>query len=77
MQWLFTLGVTYVDWWALKTWVIMSDSHVALKRVMLKNLMKAWDITDQGYLVKFCALKAWVTLGIQNGIDSTGDPRSS
>ncbi|KAA0041765.1 ty3-gypsy retrotransposon protein [Cucumis melo var. makuwa] len=64
MQWLHSLGVTEVDRRNLsmtlqhegKRIVIRGDPSLTKARVSLKHMMKSWEVSDQGYLVKCRAM---------------------
>lgn len=64
MQWLYTLGVTEVDWRALTLRINRGDSIVTLKgdpsltktKVSLKTLVRSWEEADQGFLVECRAI---------------------
>ena len=59
MQWLYSLGVTIVDWKNLtlifsdkdKQICIKGDPSLTRSRVSLKNLMKTWEEHDHGFLI--------------------------
>lgn len=60
MQWLYSLGITEVDWQNLtmnflhqgKKITIKGDPSLTKARVSLKNLIKTWEDSDQGFLVE-------------------------
>ncbi|KAA0054180.1 transposon Tf2-1 polyprotein isoform X1 [Cucumis melo var. makuwa] len=69
MQWLYSLGVTKMDWKNLTMTfhgenkaVIKGDPSLTKTQVGLKTLMKTWSDSDQGYQVKCRALEAEVLL---------------
>ena len=69
MQWLYSLGVTEVDWKNLvmsfvhnnKKVVIIGDPSLTKTQVSLKCLTKSWTESDLGYLVECRALEARIT----------------
>lgn len=60
MQWLYSLGMTGVDWKNLsmtflhkgKKVVIKGDQSLTKSRVSLKNMIKTWKDFDQGFLIE-------------------------
>lgn len=64
MQWLYTLGVTVVNWRSLTMRVNRGDNSITLKedpsltktKVSLKTLMRSWEEVDQGFLVECRAI---------------------
>ena len=65
MQRLYSLGMTEVDWKNLtmtfmhqgKKIVIKGDPSLTESRVSLKNIMKTWKVTDQGFLIECRAME--------------------
>ncbi|KAA0043034.1 Retrotransposable element Tf2 [Cucumis melo var. makuwa] len=65
MQWLYSLGVTKVDWKNLlltfqhqgRKMSIKEDSSLTKSRVSLKNMMKTWGEDDQDFLVECRAIE--------------------
>ncbi|KAA0043866.1 Ty3/gypsy retrotransposon protein [Cucumis melo var. makuwa] len=65
MQWLYSLGVTEVDWKNLllsfchqgRKITIRGDPSLTKTRVSLKNLVKSWETDDQGFLVECRAME--------------------
>lgn len=70
MQWLYTLGVTEVDWRNLSMVINQKGKKIMLKgdpsltkaRVSLKRMVKMWATEDQGYLIKCRALEGGVSM---------------
>lgn len=65
MQWLYSLGVTMVDW---KNFILTfydhgkqictkGDPSLTKARVSLKNLLKTWEDQDHGYLIECRSLE--------------------
>ena len=60
MQWLYSLGVTVVDWKNLTLTFSNKDKQICIKgdpsltksRVSLRNLLKMWEEHDHGYLIE-------------------------
>lgn len=60
MQWLYTLGITEVDWRVLSMKAKFGEAEVKFKgdpsltraRVSLTRMAKEWDVNDQGFLVE-------------------------
>lgn len=77
MQWLYSLGITEVDWKNLtmtfvhhdKKAIIRGDPSLTKTRVSLKNMMRTWDESDQGFLVECRAIEGGVELAEDNGIE--------
>ncbi|TYK00413.1 ty3-gypsy retrotransposon protein [Cucumis melo var. makuwa] len=69
MQWLHSLGVTTVDWKSLlltfsvegKSIKIQGDPSLTKARVSFKNMIKAWGVEGEGFLVE-CRAVELVTL---------------
>lgn len=65
MQWLYSLGNTEVDWRNLtmiflhqgKKILIKGDPSLTKARVSLKNMMKSWEESDQGFLIEFRSME--------------------
>ncbi|KAL4026028.1 hypothetical protein IC575_014435 [Cucumis melo] len=65
MQWLHSLGVTTVDWKNLlltfsvegKSIKIQGDPSLTKARVSLENMIKAWGVEDEGFLVECRAVE--------------------
>ena len=65
MQWLYSLGVTEMDWKNLimsfshdnRKVIIKGDLSLTRTEVSLKNLTKSWTDSDLGYLVECRALE--------------------
>ena len=65
MQWLYSLGMTEVDWKNLsmtflhhgKKVVIKGDPSLTKSTVSLKNMIKTWKDSDQGFLIERRAME--------------------
>ncbi|KAL4032435.1 hypothetical protein IC575_005508 [Cucumis melo] len=65
MQWLYSLGVTTVDWKNLSLTFSFNGKHVSIKgdpsltkaRVNLKNMIKCWGEKDEGFLIECRAIE--------------------
>ena len=65
MQWLYSLSNTEVDWKNLtmtflhqeKKIIIKGDPSLTKARVSLKNMIKTWEESDQGFLVEFRSME--------------------
>lgn len=77
MQWLYSLGITRVDWSNLtmtfmhqnKKMIIRGDLSLIKTKVNLKNMMKSWDESDQGFSVECRALEGGVTMAEYYGVE--------
>ena len=77
MQWLYSLGITEVDWKNLiltfthqgKKVTIRGDPSLTKARVSLKSLMKSWGEEDQGFLVECRALERRESLEEEDSFD--------
>ena len=77
MQWLYSLGITEVDWKNLiltfthhkEKVVIRGDPSLTKARVSLKTLMKSWGEDDQGFLVECRALERRESLEEEDSFD--------
>ena len=77
MQWLYSLGITEVDWKNLiltfthqgKKVVIRGDPSQTKARVNLKNLMKSYGEEDRGFLVECRALERRESLEEEDSFD--------
>ncbi|KAA0050169.1 Ty3/gypsy retrotransposon protein [Cucumis melo var. makuwa] len=65
MQWLYSLGVTIVDWKNLSLSFVAEGKEVKIKgdpsltkaRISLKNMMKNWEEMDSGFLIECRSLQ--------------------
>ncbi|KAL4019455.1 hypothetical protein IC575_018203 [Cucumis melo] len=65
MQWLYSLGVTIVDWKNLSLSFVAEGKEVKIKgdpsltkaRISLKNMMKHWEEKDSGFLIECRSLQ--------------------
>ncbi|KAA0046073.1 Transposon Ty3-G Gag-Pol polyprotein [Cucumis melo var. makuwa] len=65
MQWLYSLGVTIVDWKNLSLSFVAGGKEVKIKgdpsltkaRISLKNMMKHWEEMDSGFLIECRSLQ--------------------
>ncbi|KAL4037585.1 hypothetical protein IC575_001182 [Cucumis melo] len=65
MQWLYSLGVTIVDWKNLSLSFVAEGKEVKIKgdpsltkaRISLKNMMKNWEERDSGFLIECRSLQ--------------------
>ena len=79
MQWLYSLGITEVDWKNLiltftphgEKVVIRGDPSLTKAIVSLKTLMKSWGDKDQWFLVECRALERREDLERDNSFDET------
>ncbi|TYK14463.1 Ty3/gypsy retrotransposon protein [Cucumis melo var. makuwa] len=77
MQWLYSLGNTEVDWRNLtmiflhqgKKILIKGDPSLTKARVSLKNMMKSWEESDQGFLIEFRSMEGEKKLPPQRDIE--------
>ncbi|TYK05420.1 Ty3/gypsy retrotransposon protein [Cucumis melo var. makuwa] len=71
MQWLYSLGVTIVDWKNLSLSFVAEGKEVKIKgdpsltkaRISLKNMMKNWEEKDSGFLIECRSLQVRVVEG--------------
>ena len=65
MQWLYSLGMTEVDWRNLTMTFVHQGEKIVIKgdpsltkfRVSLKNMIKTWKDSDQGFLIECRAME--------------------
>ena len=77
MQWLYSLGITEVDWKNLiltfthheEKVVIRGDPSLTKARVSLKALMKSWGDKDQVFLIECKALERRESLEVDDTFD--------
>lgn len=77
MQWLYSLGITEVDWRNLvmtfdyrgRRVVIKGHPSLTKTKVSLKNLMKSWENCDHGFLVECLAMEGRVLSMEEDGFD--------
>ncbi|KAL4025181.1 hypothetical protein IC575_013559 [Cucumis melo] len=79
MQWLYSLGVTTVDWKNLSMTFIADGKEVKIKgdpsltktRISLKKLIKNWEDKDTGYLIECRSLQVKSLEGNEYSLFST------
>ena len=77
MQWLYSLGITEVDWKNLtmtfihkgKIVVIKGDPSLTKSRASLKKMMKTWDNSDQGFLVECCVVEGRLVIREEDDLE--------
>ncbi|XP_031745972.1 uncharacterized protein LOC116406393 [Cucumis sativus] len=77
MQWLYSLGVTEVDWKNLTMTFLHNGKKVKIKgdpsltkaMVGLKNMIKSWRDSDQGFLIECRAMETMYEPPEDNGIE--------